>query len=195
MKRVSTYCLWILMAACCGLSVYAQEPAEGREQSASDSSIAVPVSINEPAYFISKIEITGNGKTKARIILREIPFKEGETYTLQELVKKLEAGRELLMNMSLFHTVAVAVKNYDGNSVTIGIELRERWYLFPVPYFKPVDRNLNQWVFEQKGSIDRVNYGIKVSYNNVTGRNDKFRLWLMNGYTRQIAFSYSRPYF
>jgi hypothetical protein len=74
------------------------------------------------------------------------------------------------------------------------VQVRERWYIFPVPYFKPVDRNLNQWLFEQKASFSRVNYGAKLLYNNATGRNDKLRAWLIYGYTRQISFSYDRLY-
>jgi hypothetical protein len=39
-----------------------------------------------------------------------------------------------------------------------------------------------------------VNYGLKVMYNNATGRNDKLNIYLVNGYTKQISFSYDRPY-
>ena len=74
------------------------------------------------------------------------------------------------------------------------VEVKERWYIFPVPYFKPVDRNLNQWLVEQKASLNRVNYGVKLLYNNVTGRNDKLKFWLIGGYTKQLSFSYDRLY-
>jgi hypothetical protein len=146
-------------------------------------------------YTIGGITIIGNKKTKDHIILREIPFKKGETYTLQVLVKKFEDARKQLYNTALFHTVLVAADHFDGNTVFVNIEVKERWYLFPLPFFKPVDRNINQWVVEQKASMDRVNYGIRVEYNNATGRNDKFRLWLVNGYTRQFSASYEKPYF
>ncbi|MBK6381936.1 MAG: hypothetical protein IPF69_00450 [Chitinophagaceae bacterium] len=52
----------------------------------------------------------------------------------------------------------------------MSVEVKERWYLFPVPVFKPIDRNLNQWLVEQNASLDRVNYGIKLYYNNVSGK-------------------------
>jgi len=106
----------------------------------------------------------------------------------------METGRQQLMNTALFHHVVVASKDFEGNKVNILVEVKERWYLFPMPYFKPVDRNLNQWLVEQKASLDRVNYGVKLKYNNATGRNDKFMLWLINGYTRQISFGYDRRY-
>jgi outer membrane protein assembly factor BamA len=90
--------------------------------------------------------------------------------------------------------VVVAAKNFEGNKVNVLVTVKERWYLFPVPYLKPVDRNLNQWIVEQKASLSRVNYGIKVLYNNATGRNDKFRMLIASGYTRQLSFNYDRLY-
>jgi hypothetical protein len=98
------------------------------------------------------------------------------------------------MNTALFHEVVVELQNTDGNNADVKIELRERWYLFPVPYFRYIDRNLNQWLVENKGDLDRVNYGIKVFHNNFTGINDKLNLWLINGYTKQISFGYDRLY-
>ena len=110
------------------------------------------------------------------------------------MVSRMERGQQQLMNTTLFNHVTVAAKDFHGNTGDILVEVKERWYLFPVPYFKPVDRNLNQWIVEQKGSLNRVNYGAKFTYNNATGRNDKFKLWLINGYTKQVSFSYNRSY-
>ncbi len=146
------------------------------------------------SFIVGDIIITGNKKTRPDIILREIPFRTGNAYTLQELVKEFETARRQLMNTALFNQVIVAAKNFEGTKVNIIVELKERWYLFPLPYFKPVDRNLNQWLVEQKASFNRVNYGGKVLYNNATGRNDKFRLWLIAGYTKQVSVSYDRLY-
>ena len=66
--------------------------------------------------------------------------------------------------------------------------------LFPLPYFKLVDRNFNQWWVEQKASLNRVNYGIKFQQNNVSGRNDKLAINLIAGYSRQVQLKYEQPY-
>ena len=145
-------------------------------------------------FTVGNISITGNKKTKAEIILREIPFKPGEEYPLQVLVKKFEDARRQLMNTSLFNEVIVALKRFDGYRVDIIINVKERWYIFPTPYLKPVDRNINQWIVEQKASLSRINYGAKLLYNNVTGSNDKLRVFFIGGYTKQFSFSYDRPY-
>ncbi len=151
-------------------------------------------STGETPFRVRDIVIVGNKRTRREIILREIPFKSGETFLLQELVRRFEDARRQLMNTALFHTVVVALKSFDGYDIDILVQVRERWYIFPVPYFKPVDRNLNQWLVEQKASLSRVNYGAKLLYNNATGRNDKLRIWAFNGYTKQLSFSYDRLY-
>ena len=68
------------------------------------------------------------------------------------------------MNTALFHEVIVALKSFEGYKIDILVDVKERWYIFPVPYLKPVDRNLNQWIVEQKASLSRVNYGAKRFY-------------------------------
>lgn len=196
--RERKYCLWLLLAFACCQEVFAQLP--GSEEAPLTPGSALQGvngdSIIQPALFkVRNIIIKGNKRTRPAIILREIPFRPGEHYPLQELVKKFEGARKQLMNTSLFHEVIVALKSFDGYDIDILVEVRERWYIFPVPYFKPVDRNINQWIVEQKASLSRVNYGAKLLYNNVSGRNDKFRFWWINGYTKQLSFSYSGLYF
>jgi len=149
---------------------------------------------SENVFTVRTIFVSGNKKTKESVILRELPFGSGDIYALPELVKKFEIARKQLMNTALFHEVVVALKGFEGNNVDVLIQVKERWYLFPIPYFKFVDRNLNQWLVEQHAKLDRVNYGLKVLYNNTTGRNDKLNVYLINGYTKQISLSYDRPY-
>jgi outer membrane protein assembly factor BamA len=188
MQRGKKYCFWLIATVLCCQQLVAQETGEIKK---TDSvAMAVPDSV----VTIGEILITGNKKTKATIILREIPFKTGEKYTLATLVKKFEDARRQLMNTSLFNLAVVAAKSFEGSVVTVSVVLKERWYLFPWPYFKPVDRNLNQWIVEQKASLSRVNYGAKILYNNATGHNDKLRLYFIGGYTKQFSFSYDRLY-
>lgn len=75
----------------------------------------------------------------------------------------------------------------------VQIDVKERWYFFPIPYLKPIDRNLQTWA-EKGYSLDRVNYGAKLNYYNTTGRNDVLKLWLITGYSRQIQASYNQPF-
>jgi len=177
-----------LLACCCWLLACPGAAQQG-------SSVPESSGVSElPFYRISRVIITGNVKTKSVIIERELPFHSGEQYSPEDLVKKMDMARRQLMNTSLFHKADVSVDAYDDSQVTVRVAVKERWYFFPMPYFVPADRNLNQWLVEQKGSFDRVNYGVKLNWNNPTGRNDMFRLWLIGGYTRQISFNYDRLY-
>ncbi|HYJ39068.1 MAG TPA: POTRA domain-containing protein, partial [Chitinophagaceae bacterium] len=144
-------------------------------------------------FVIKDIVITGNKKTRPYIIERELLFKRGDSVNLSELVKQFDRSKELLMNTALFHEVVVSLQKFMGYEIYVAIDVKERWYIFPIPYFKPVDRNLSEWI-KQGFGIDRVNYGFKFSYYNFTGRNDKLKLWLITGYTKQIQFQYDLPY-
>lgn len=144
--------------------------------------------------LIGDITIHGNRKTKPYIIEREIAFKQGEYIKGTDLQKKLELTQQQVMNTSLFTSVVVYVESIKGDMLFINIDVKERLYLLPLPYFKLIDRNFNQWWVEQKASIDRVNYGLKFQYNNVTGRNDRMAINLIAGYSRQILLKYEQPF-
>lgn len=146
-------------------------------------------------FRIRKIFLEGNKKTKDEFINREISFKPDDHFTITELRKKFEDSRRQLMNTALFHEVTVSLKEVDEYDVDVLVVLKERWYLFPIPFFKFIDRNFNQWLVEQNAKLNRVNYGLKVLYNNTTGNNDKLNIWIMNGYTKQLSVTYDRLYF
>lgn len=144
-------------------------------------------------FVIGEIVVTGNKRTKEGIVLRELPFKAGDSMQLPELVKKFETARQQLINTRLFNEAIVSLKSFRGVTVDIAIDLKERWYIFPVPYLKPVDRNLSEWAKQGYGT-DRLKYGFKFMHYNFSGRNDKLRVWLITGYTKQIQFEYEQPY-
>ena len=144
-------------------------------------------------FQIGQIIIIGNKKTRPYIISRELPFKTGDTVRLSKLVEDFETAREQLMNSKLFNDVSICLKSFRGYEVDILIDVKERWYLFPIPYLKAVDRNLYE-LRRQGAGIDRLNYGFKLMQNNVSGRNDKLKLWLITGYTKQFQFEYEQPY-
>lgn len=145
-------------------------------------------------YSIGKIVVNGNRKTKPYIILRELTFKTGDTACAATLEGKIQRSRELVYNTGLFVEDSVKIISRDGNVLNFEVAVKERWYFFPLPYLRPVDRNLNQWIVEEGASLDRVNYGIKLMHNNLTGQNDKLSVWLISGYNQQIAVRYNLPF-
>ena len=145
--------------------------------------------------LVGEIQVNGNKKTKEYIILREVPFKKGDKLPAGDLEKLLTLAKQQVMNTLLFVDVNVYVAAKKGNVLVINVDVKERWYFFPLPYFRLVDRNFNQWWVEQKRSLDRVNYGLKFIQNNVSGRNDNLDIWFINGYTQQFTVRYDRPFF
>lgn len=171
--------------------VHAQE-----ETAVSDSAAANAHLQKDTAamFTIGGIVINGNKRTKDYIIQREIPFKTGQSFSAAELTRQLERARNQVYNTTLFIDVTVYAANIIHRTVYINVDVKERWYLFPIPYFTIVDRNFNQWWVENKRSLDRVNYGIKFMYNNFSGRNDDLNVWLINGYSQQLSFRYRQPF-
>lgn len=159
----------------------------------------LPLPVNElvtekvSKFLVGEIVITGNNKTRPKIILRELPFQSGDSLTLTGLVNQFETARQQLMNTGLFNEAIVSLKSFRGRIVDVNIALKERWYLFPIPYLKLVDRNLSEWA-KQDFSTDRINYGFKLTHYNFTGRNDKLMFWLITGYSKRAQFLYEQPY-
>jgi len=142
---------------------------------------------------IGSIDIAGNTKTKYYIILRELPFTKGDSLDAQQLAPAIIQSKQLLMNTQLFVDVQIDTM-VVASQWQIRIQVKERWYLLPLPYFRLVDRNFNQWWVDQNRSLDRVNYGVKFIQNNVSGRNDNLNVWLITGYNRQFSARYTIPF-
>lgn len=150
--------------------------------------------LKDSILVIRKILIEGNKTTRRVIMLRELPFKEGDTIQARDLPEIFKIGQKQLMNLQLFHNASLDIVSVEANTVDLKITVKERWYLFPLPYFKPVDRNLNQWLFEKGASVSRLDYGVKVLWGNVTRNNDKLNFYFVTGYTKQLLISYRRPF-
>lgn len=146
--------------------------------------------------IIKDIAVKGNNKTKAGIIFRECTFQVGDTIRIEELDNGLNQSRLNLINSGLFNDVQINVGHwdFDNHTIYINIEVKETWYLFPVPIFELADRNFNVWWTDQNRSLKRVNLGLRVKYINPTGNADKLQLVAQTGYTQKYQFEYFFPY-
>jgi len=141
-------------------------------------------------FTIRNIIITGNRKTNPDIILRELSFGINEEYPLSLITRRFQKAKKQLMNTGLFTDVVVSLKSMSGYDVYVNIAVREKWYIWPQPFLKTVDKNFHQWWSEEHRDVNRINYGLRLTHNNFTGRNDKLKVNLMNGYTRQLSIQY-----
>lgn len=147
-----------------------------------------------PTLHIRNIIITGNKKTKDYIILREMFLKPGDSVSTKKLNDALERDRRFIYNTTLFAEVTIVPVMITAYDFDINISVKEKWYIYPLPEFRLVDRSINEWIQKYKGDLSRVNYGIKFVHYNLSGRKDQLKIYLLNGYTRNISFNYKAPY-
>lgn len=164
------------------------QPPTANHRISTDSVPGLPVHL----FVVGSINISGNRVTRGYIIGRELPFKTGDTVSLEQISKYFTDARDHLIATHLFNDVNISLKEFRGYTMDINIEVKERWYIFPLPYVRPIDRNLTAWA-ETGFSLSRLDYGLKYSQYNFTGRNDNLRIWLITGYSREIELAYDRP--
>lgn len=152
------------------------------------TAILVP---EDSILVIKSICITGNKKTKEKILIRELPVNVGDQIYHSTLDSMLERCKQQLVNLGLFNVVRVTHTQHEGES-EINIFVIERWYSWPIPIFQIADRNFNQWWIEK--DLQRINYGIELAQFNLRGRNETLRLKIQNGFTRKVEATYTFPW-
>ena len=172
-------------------SIVAQEPANSA--AFSDDVISAGPDSTAKVKVVS-IDVSGNKKTKTYIILREIRFKTGDSIIIGQLADVLEQSRRLVFNSTLFSEVTISPVILSAYEIRVSVIVIEKWFLYPIPQFQIADRNYNEWLNKYNGDLGRVNYGVKFSHFNFSGRGDQLRIFLSNGFTRSISFSYNTPY-
>ena len=153
---------------------------------AQDDSTEVPPSI------VHKIIITGNKVTRLHIVMRELIFHSGDTLPSTVLQNSMLRSQENLMNTGLFNFVEINQYPGEGHTVDVHINLTERWYIWPLPFFEVVDRNFNEWWLTK--DFSRSNYGIYLVHENFRGRDESLKIQVRLGYSQRIGLFYSIPY-
>ena len=170
------------------LNTHAQQ---GKSQNVAEDSIAVA---NQRVVLIDNIFVTGNKKTKSRIITRELSFKIGDQISYATLQNMIKADRDKVYNTKLFNTVEVGILELDIDKVDIVIKVTERWYLFPIPLIDIIDRNFNDWWVNHDHDFNRIIYGLSLYHFNMRGMNERMTLTAQFGYSRRYEFEYDVPY-
>ena len=143
-------------------------------------------------YVVKDIQLEGNKRTKARVILRELDFQIGDTLSATTLETVRQRNGELVMNTGLFTETRIDFEPQD-KALTATVTVREFWYIFPLVLFKLADRNFSIWWTEQNRSLERVNYGMRFFHQNLTGRGDRLRAIAQLGYLRVLELAYDLP--
>ncbi|MBP9068794.1 MAG: BamA/TamA family outer membrane protein [Bacteroidia bacterium] len=144
-------------------------------------------------YKVNSITISGNKKTKDKILIRELIKQTGDTLTLRNINRIARRGEFNIFNTYLFIYDSINYKVNDTlKTIDYSIKVKERWYIWPTPFVDFLDRNLNAWL--QTKDLDRLNYGMALSFDNFTGVKDRLILQVKTGYANQFGFNYRLPY-
>ncbi len=152
------------------------------------------------SVLIGSVTLTGNDRTRDRIVLREMTLHPGDTVRLADLPGRLAWDRRNISNTNLFITVGIETSLTIPNDsrqllrYDLTVVMKERWYLIAYPVFDLADRNLNEWWYDRGRDLRRVIYGGRLSYRNITGNNDKLQLVIERGFLSRTAVSYAIPY-
>jgi len=140
--------------------------------------------------------LRGHKRTRSSVIFREMTFGKGARIPKADFENEIALTYNVLMNTGLFASVEISHSDslLGPGQETVFIDIRETWYLYPVPVFSLADRNFNVWWRDQNRSLERVNVGGKLTYYNFTGRRDRLKLGFTTGYTRQYDVGYRLPY-
>ncbi len=171
------------------------------EDTSAASSVAPPDTLADSlsdilpdSLTVGSIQIRGNRKTKAYVILRELAFRPGERFASGELQERLARSRVQINNTSLFGEYALDYCIEAPDLLMLELTVTERWYFFPIPVFELADRNINVWIDQFNYDINRVNFGLNPTYYNLTGHKDDLEGILQWGFTPKIEIQYTRPY-
>ena len=146
------------------------------------------------AALIKKIWVSGNTKTKEFIILRELTFKVGDSIAVNDIAEKITTSKQNLFNLQLFNNVRIFCVDSTKHDLEFYIDVKERWYFYPIPIMELADRNLNVWWVEQNHSFKRLNLGAVILQRNIRGRNETLAAIVETGFTNYIALQYELPF-
>jgi outer membrane protein assembly factor BamA len=122
-----------------------------------DQSPAQKPSAEAPAGVIKAIEFSGNRVTRRQILLQEMVVKVGDPANPQ----LIERSRQAIMDLGLFVWVHARVASAEGG-VILHIEVKEKYYILPVP---KLDRDAE----------NRISLGMELTLDNLGGYNQQLK--------------------
>ena len=150
------------------------------EQQPATLTIDITIEVNEgPEVYVERINISGNTRSEDRILRRELPFVEGDLFTLQ----KLQRARQRIINLGYFESVNVQTQpGTDKTRIIINVEVTER----PTGVFS---------IGGGYSSVDSFVGTLDISQNNFLGRGWQLALRIRAGAkNQQGTISFTEPW-
>lgn len=145
---------------------------------------------------IENVNISGHSWTRDYIIENELDFSQGDTIILAEMTSRFQENRDRLLNTGLFNVVEINLSDWkiEEHRARVEIKLVENWFWYPVPVLELADRSFNEWLYQHKASLKRLNLGIRFMHINLSGNQDKLKFTYHTGFTQKFEIDYTFPY-
>jgi len=106
------------------------------------------------------------------------------------LATEVERSRQNVFNLALFNEVNIQSEIVSG-LVYLIVEVKERWFIFPIPQLDLEERNTYD-IFQNQ-NLHRLVYGLNLEWNNVTGRNERLNIYGQLGFSQRLYVDFVRP--
>jgi outer membrane protein assembly factor BamA len=133
----------------------------------------------DSTYYVGRIVIVGNEKTKNEIIEQEISLTKGSLITREAV--QYDINR--VYSLRLFTKVDIDVVPDSGETASLIVMVNERWYFYPFPVGGIKDRDFS-----------KIYYGLGLAHNNVGGNNVQVYGAFAVGYDPFASINYYDPY-
>ena len=149
---------------------------------------------NDTICLVSRINITGNKKTKSKVILCELELEPGDTVSASRLPALIDKSTTNLKKTSIFNYVTITYTTDEDslhaglNVVDININVEECWYTWPMFDISPHNGNLNEWFAHPDFSL--IDYHIGVKRYNFRGRRESISILFKRGFNNITQIGY-----
>lgn len=178
-----------------------------------DGALHMPEEFTIPYVKITEVEVSGNKRTKDKIIVRELDFKQGDSLmtVMQNMVFSMAGGkkrvsrtdssevslrlkysRENIINTKLFLEVDLYLEQIEDESYKLRIAVKERWYFWAFPILQLDYPNFNDWLRDP--DLSYLTMGIFSSHNNLWGLSHQASIKAYGGSSQGVALGYLIPW-
>lgn len=140
---------------------------------------------------IDEVQFSGLKRTRPQLLERVMTLQAGDSLPAADLAKALATDQQNIYNLSLF-TVVTVTADTTVRPLVVRVAVQERWYVWPQPYVSLEERTFNEWWADK--DLDRLVYGLGLTWQNVSGWNDNLYVYAQNGYSRRVTAQFYRPF-
>lgn len=177
-----------------------------------DGRVVLPADFPSPYIKISKVEVSGNVRTKEQIIVRELDFDLSDSLATfdskqprqfggqkrfspkdsSEVALRMKYSRENIINTKLFLEASLTLEAQEDATYKLTIEVKERWYFWVFPVIQLDHPNFNDWLKEP--DLSQVTQGVFTSHNNMFGLSHQASFIGYLGSSKGLGLGYYIPW-